>query len=538
MRNKNKYKLRVGASIIDIGGMKFLKGGLSRNFTVNSTSPFDLTTFESATSLLEFDQVIDSLIQQPNDDSWTAAQDTASTFWMKTPAALSFQVDYHIWKGFYVNASSMINLRANKKDTKVKIPNQFSITPSFDVAGFGLYLPLSINTYSGFKAGIATRLGPLTLGITDFRVLLARGKVSGAEFYAGLRLPILYTKVKDDDLDKVSNKMDECIDVPGVWAFMGCPDTDGDGIQDSKDECITEPGSAEFQGCPDRDGDKIIDKLDDCPDNPGPIEYNGCPDTDGDKIIDKKDSCPTIAGVIYLQGCPDRDKDSITDADDLCPDNYGPRENQGCPDTDLDGLFDYLDDCPTVKGPLENKGCPWPDTDGDGLLDKDDDCPLLAGPKENKGCPYKDSDGDGLLDKDDDCPNTPGPISNKGCPVIEKEVIEVLKTAFDNLEFEVNKDIILAGSFVSLDELAEVLVKKTTWKLEITGHTDNMGDDNSNLILSKKRAEAIKNYLSGKGIEATRFEVLYFGESKPIADNATPEGRQRNRRVEMKVVFD
>ena len=565
MRNKNKYKLRVGASIIDIGGMKFLKGGLSRNFTVNSTSPFDLTTFESATSLLEFDQVIDSLIQQPNDDSWTAAQDTASTFWMKTPAALSFQVDYHIWKGFYVNASSMINLRANKKDTKVKIPNQFSITPSFDVAGFGLYLPLSINTYSGFKAGIATRLGPLTLGITDFRVLLARGKVSGAEFYAGLRLPILYTKVKDDDLDKVSNKMDECIDVPGVWAFMGCPDTDGDGIQDSKDECITEPGLAEFQGCPDRDGDKIIDKLDDCPDNPGPIEYNGCPDrdgdkiidklddcpdnpgpieyngcpdTDGDKIIDKKDSCPTIAGVIYLQGCPDRDKDSITDADDLCPDNYGPRENQGCPDTDKDGLFDYLDDCPTIKGPLENKGCPWPDTDSDGLLDKDDDCPLLAGPKENKGCPYKDSDGDGLLDKDDDCPNTPGPISNKGCPVIEKEVIEVLKTAFDNLEFEVSKDIILAGSFVSLDELAQILVKKTTWKLQITGHTDNVGADNTNLILSKKRAEAVKNYLSGKGIEATRFEVLYFGESKPIADNATPEGRQRNRRVEMKIVFD
>ncbi len=538
MRNKNKYKLRVGASIIDIGGMKFLKGGLSRNFTVNSTSPFYLTTFESATSLLEFDQVIDSLIQQPNDDSWTAAQDTASTFWMKTPAALSFQVDYHIWKGFYMNASSMINLRANKKDTKVKIPNQFSITPCFDVAGFGLYLPLSINTYSGFKAGIATRLGPLTLGITDFRVLLARGKVSGAEFYAGLRLPILYTKVKDDDLDKVSNKMDECIDVPGVWSFMGCPDTDGDGIQDSKDECITEPGLAEFQGCPDRDGDKIIDKLDDCPDNPGPIEYNGCPDTDGDKIIDKKDSCPTIAGVIYLQGCPDRDKDSITDADDLCPDNYGPRENQGCPDTDLDGLFDYLDDCPTVKGPLENKGCPWPDTDGDGLLDKDDDCPLLAGPKENKGCPYKDSDGDGLLDKDDDCPNTPGPISNKGCPVIEKEVIEVLKTAFDNLEFEVGKDIILAGSFVSLYELAEVLAKKTAWKLEITGHTDNIGDDNSNLILSKKRAEAVKNYLSGKGIEATRFEALYFGESKPIADNSTPEGRQRNRRVEMKIVFD
>jgi len=538
MRNKNKYKLRVGASIIDLGGMKFQKGGLSRNFTVNSTNEFDLTTFESASSLLGFDQVIDSLIQQPNDDSWTAAQDTSSTFWMKTPAALSFQVDYHIWKGFYVNASSMINLRANRKDTKVRIPNQFSITPSFDVAGFGLYLPVSINTYSGFKAGIATRLGPLTIGVTDFRVLLAKGKVSGAEFYAGLRLPILYAKVKDDDLDKVSNKKDECRDAPGVWAFMGCPDTDGDGIQDSKDDCPTVAGIVEFNGCPDTDGDKIMDKKDSCPDVAGPIEYNGCPDTDGDKIIDKKDSCPTVAGVLYLQGCPDRDKDSITDADDLCPDNFGPRENNGCPDTDKDGIFDYLDDCPLIYGPIENNGCPWPDTDADGLLDKDDDCPLLAGPKENKGCPYKDTDGDGLLDKDDDCPNTPGPKSNKGCPVIEVEVEEILKTAFDALEFEFGKGIILDISKPSLIELAGVLTKKPAWKLEITGHTDNVGDEQANLILSKKRAEAIREFLVGQGIDFTRLNVLYFGETMPIGDNNTVEGRQKNRRVEMKVMFD
>ena len=239
-----------------------------------------------------------------------------------------------------------------------------------------------------------------------------------------------------------------------------------------------------------------------------------------------------------MNGGPDRDHDSITDLEDLCPANVGPRENKGCPDSDKDGLFDYIDECPLVAGPIENKGCPWPDSDGDGILDKDDDCPQLAGPKENGGCPYKDSDNDGLLDKDDDCPNTPGPKSNKGCPVIEKEVIEVLKTAFNNLEFEVAKDVILAGSFTSLDELAGVLMKKPSWKLEITGHTDNAGDDASNLILSKKRAEAVKNYLVSKGIDATRFVINYFGETKPIADNSTTEGRAKNRRVEMKIVFE
>ena len=536
-RHRNKYKLRVGASLLDLGGMRFTKGGLSRNFTVNSTSPFDLTVFESASDLQEFDQVIDSLIQNP-DQAWIAQQDTSSTFYMRTPSAFSIQVDYHIWKGFYVNATSMINLIGKKTDSKVKVANQFSITPSFDIAGIGLHLPLSYNKYSGFRAGIATRLGPLTVGVTDYRPLLARGKVKGLELFAGLRLPILYGEVKDDDKDKVSNKMDDCRDTPGIWAFKGCPDTDGDGIQDLKDACINEPGLAEFNGCPDRDGDKIIDKLDDCPDLAGLPEFKGCPDTDGDKIIDPKDQCPTIAGELYMNGCPDRDHDSITDLEDLCPDNFGPLENKGCPDSDKDGLFDYIDECPLVAGPIENKGCPWPDSDGDGILDKNDDCPQLSGPVENSGCPYKDSDSDGLLDKDDDCPNTPGPKSNKGCPVIEKEVIEVLKTAFNNLEFEVAKDVILAGSFTSLDELAGVLMKKPTWKLEITGHTDNAGDDASNLILSKKRAEAVKNYLVSKGIDATRFVINYFGETKPIADNSTAEGRAKNRRVEMKIVFE
>ncbi len=536
-QHKNKYKLRVGASLLDIGGMRFTKGGLSRNFEVNSQDPFDLNTFESANSIQDFDQVIDSLINAPG-QTWISSQDTASTFLMQTPSAFSLQFDYHIWKGFYVNATSMLNLIGKKTDTKVKVPNQISITPSFDIAGFGLHLPFSYNKYAGLKTGIATRLGPLTVGVTDYRALFARGKVRGVELFAGLRLPILYSEIKDDDKDKVSNKVDECKETPGVWAFKGCPDTDGDGIKDSEDDCVLEPGLAEFKGCPDRDGDKIIDKLDNCPDLAGLAEFKGCPDRDGDKVIDPKDQCPDIPGVLYLDGCPDRDNDSITDLEDLCPDNYGPKENKGCPDTDSDGLYDYIDDCPKIAGPVENHGCPWPDTDGDGLLDKNDGCPLLAGPVENGGCPYKDSDNDGLLDKDDDCPNTPGPKSNKGCPVIEKEVIEVLKTAFNNLEFEVAKDVILGGSFASLDELAAVLKKKSTWKLEISGHTDNAGDDASNMTLSKKRAEAVKAYLVSREIEASRFIVNYFGETKPIADNATSEGRAKNRRVEMKIVFE
>ena len=541
MRHQNKYKARLGVSLLDMGSMKFTKGGLSRNFVVNTSTLFDLHRFETATDLQTFDMVIDSLINESsaaNNSEWVSLQDPGQTFKMRTPTALSVQADYHLISYFYINGTAMLNLIPKNKDSKVNVATQLSLTPSFDSPYFGVYLPLAYNKYRGLHAGLATRIGPLILGINDINILQAKGEISGIDIYAGLRLPILYHRIKDKDKDKVSDKMDECKNVPGIWAFRGCPDTDGDGIADSEDACVDVPGLKEFNGCPDTDGDKIIDSEDACPEVAGLKEFNGCPDTDGDKIIDSEDDCPTIAGLAALRGCPDRDNDGITDAEDACPDNAGPKENQGCPDQDNDGLFDFVDDCPTVAGPLENQGCPWPDTDGDGILDKDDDCPNLVGPKANNGCPYKDSDNDGLLDKDDDCPNTPGPKENKGCPVIEQEIIEVLKTAFDNLEFETNKDIIFESSKPSLNELAEVLTKKPSWRLEIAGHTDNVGDDNLNLVLSKKRAEALKVYLMDQGIEASRLITKYFGESKPIASNETPEGRQKNRRVEMTIVFD
>jgi outer membrane protein OmpA-like peptidoglycan-associated protein len=514
MKNKNKYKAKVGISLIDLGSMRFKKGGLSRNFSVNNSSPFDLQSFSTTSSLSDFDQIIDSLILESSgagNTNWTSEQSPNSTFVMRTPTALSLQLDYQLGKYFYVNVSGVMNVILKKKDTKVIVPNQFSITPSFDWSWFGLFLPISMNEYSGFKTGLASRLGPLSIGVTDFRALFSVGKVRGTEFYLGLRLPILYSAIKDKDKDKVSDLKDNCISTPGIWAFKGCPDTDGDGLMDKEDECPEIAGLVEFKGCPDSDGDKIIDKLDDCPE---------------------------VAGLAEFKGCPDSDSDGIKDSDDACPQNAGPKENQGCPDKDSDGLFDFIDACPEIAGPKENNGCPWPDTDGDGILDKDDACPLLKGPAANKGCPYKDTDGDGLLDKDDDCPNTAGPIENKGCPIIEVEIVEVLRTAFDNLEFESGKDIILEVSKVALDELADVLIKKATWKLEISGHTDNIGGENFNLVLSKKRAEALKNYLIFKGVDTNRLITFYFGETQPLIDNTTLEGRKKNRRVEMKITFD
>lgn len=315
-------------------------------------------------------------------------------------------------------------------------------------------------------------------------------------------------------------------------------DRDGDGIKDKKDICPDTPGLAEFEGCPDTDGDGIQDSQDECPDTPGLKEFAGCPDTDGDGIPDRTDVCPEVPGIPQFEGCPDTDEDGIQDSEDECPETAGLPEFAGCPDTDGDGLRDLNDDCPEVPGEKENRGCPWPDTDEDGLLDKDDGCPTIAGPKENDGCPYTDTDGDTVLDKDDACVYTPGPPENNGCPIIEEEEQEVLNTAFENLEFHSGKSVIKDESFSSLTELADLLVLKTEWKLQISGHTDDVGKAESNMKLSEARAKAVATFINSRGVSMDRLVVKWFGEDSPIADNETEEGRQTNRRVEMEVVFD
>jgi hypothetical protein len=117
-----------------------------------------------------------------------------------------------------------------------------------------------------------------------------------------------------------------------------------------------------------------------------------------------------------------------------------------------------------------------------------------------------------------------------------KSVSSILKDAFNNLSFQFNSYKINSDSFPFLDELASVLLAEKTWKLELSGYTDNVGSDATNLAISKGRVEEVKKYLISKGIPADRIVTFAYGESKPIASNDTEEGRAKNRRVEMKII--
>lgn len=234
-------------------------------------------------------------------------------------------------------------------------------------------------------------------------------------------------------------------------------------------------------------------------------------DTDGDGIADDKDKCPNLAGTAVNDGCPN--------------------------DADGDGVADVDDKCPELAGSPTNNGCPK-DADGDGVPDKKDDCPELAGVIENDGCPA-DSDGDGVYDKDDKCPNRIGPPSRGGCPELKMEEAEkaILAEAMQSVEFQTGSSILVGNSKATLNQIIGVLRKYPAAKMTIVGHTDNQGDVQANMELSNNRAKACYDFIASQGIPRRRLSYEGQGQSMPLYSNDTPQGRQKNRRVEFKMHY-
>jgi OmpA-OmpF porin, OOP family len=177
------------------------------------------------------------------------------------------------------------------------------------------------------------------------------------------------------------------------------------------------------------------------------------------------------------------------------------------------------------------------DSDGDGLLDDVDMCDAEAGPPEAKGCPDTDRDGDTVVDRLDNCPDVKGKPANAGCAdkqlaVISGDKIEIKQQVF----FKKGKATIEKKSFKLLDNVAKVIVAHPEVTMVVVeGHTDDVGDDASNLTLSQARADAVVTYLTGKAVAADRLKGIGYGETRPIADNKRSKGREKNRRVELKV---
>jgi len=198
-------------------------------------------------------------------------------------------------------------------------------------------------------------------------------------------------------------------------------------------------------------------------------------------------------------------------------------------DDDRDGVLNSVDICPnTLQGiQVDTKGCNA-DLDNDGVLNENDICPnTLAGIQvDTKGC-NADLDNDGVLNENDICPNTPAgdTVNSDGCP----------KNIALKVNFKYKSNNIQRESEPQIQQYADFLNEHRNYHAKIIGYTDSRGSAAYNRKLSQKRAYAVATDLISKGVDTKQISSFGAGESNPIADNATEEGRAQNRRIEVEL---
>ncbi|WP_158844418.1 OmpA family protein [Algibacter sp. L1A34] len=293
---ENKYKLKLGLSITDIGKINY-KDAISETFDVTNTVTEDDIDNED-----DLNGILNNLYTLTN---------SSAGYKVNLPTALHLNVDYSLNRSFYVNLNTDLSLVSKGKENASRIANVVSLTPRFESKWFSFFVPVSVVQYNGFQAGAGFRAGPLYIGSGSVLTALTSDNSKGADVYAGLKVPVYQGKPKDKDGDGIIDKLDGCPKEAGPIENNGCPylDSDVDGVMDNEDACPDIAGPKENKGCPweDKDKDGVLDNKDACPNQAGPEENNGCPwaDKDGDGVFDKDDECVNIAGTVANKGCPE-----------------------------------------------------------------------------------------------------------------------------------------------------------------------------------------------------------------------------------------
>jgi OmpA-OmpF porin, OOP family len=198
-------------------------------------------------------------------------------------------------------------------------------------------------------------------------------------------------------------------------------------------------------------------------------------------------------------------------------------------DRDGDGIPDRLDQCPLVpewvNGIDDDDGCPEPDPDGDGIVGAMDKCPDLAEDfdqfEDDDGCPDNDNDQDGIPDVSDSCPLQPetmnGFADQDGCPDEVPAAVLAALGAAKAVKFEPGKVRLTSASKTALDKALPQMLSNKTVKFTITAHPEAAGDPAAEL--ARKRADAVKFYLSEQGVAAGNLTAVV---GPPLADKKSP----------------
>jgi OmpA-OmpF porin, OOP family len=243
-------------------------------------------------------------------------------------------------------------------------------------------------------------------------------------------------------------------------------------------------------------------------------------------------------GVLFAFG---RDAAPPPDEEESSAEAVAPAPVVPMNDQDNDGIPDEIDQCPGTPrwARADENGC-VPDTDADGIDDSKDCCPATpsgsgvdaAGcepPPRTNFAPPPDEDRDGVPDGTDACPHTKPrfDIDGKGCIKTEGLVV-------GNVHFDIDSSRLTNDGYQLLHMVAAALKAEPTMRLEVGGHADSTGPESHNNKLAMERATVVRDFLTYTGVSAERLAVKGYGETAPVAENDTGEGRAKNRRVQFR----
>ncbi len=226
-RSKNLYKLRISASVLDLGAITYKA---NNNSNLEASGNGYLTGSGLSNSAGNYTDFKNYLAAQG-----FSGDTTSKNTRVGMPTRLLFSADYSIWKQFYVNAAYVVNI-ANRNNFGNSYYNQITITPRYDTRLISVGLPITYSMLSNsMKMGLGFRISGFFAGSDDLLGLVA-GHQYGANIYVGGSIPFYKLRLHDRDGDHISDRRDKCPDEPGDWMNHGCPFKDKDGMKDNDEK--------------------------------------------------------------------------------------------------------------------------------------------------------------------------------------------------------------------------------------------------------------------------------------------------------------